>query len=102
MSDKSYARSYECVLVKDYVLKMAVLGDVNVLHDNAVLDRCVLCDRNTSEEYGFLNLAVDPAAVGYDRIAHIGVVEIQRRSLVLDLCVDRLTAPEKVISDRIL
>ena len=49
MSDKSYAGSYESVLVQDNVFEMAVLRNVNVLHDNAILDSCVLCDRNTSE-----------------------------------------------------
>ena len=63
MSDKSYARSYERVLVKDYVLKIAVLGDVNVLHDYSVLDCCILGDRNTSENDRTFNLAIDTAAV---------------------------------------
>ena len=66
MSDKSYARSNESVLVQDNVFEMAVLRNVNVLHDNAILDRCVLCDRNTSEYYGALYLTIDAAAVGYD------------------------------------
>ena len=49
MSDKSYAGSNESVLVQDNVFEMAVLRNVNVLHDNAILDRCVLCNSNTSE-----------------------------------------------------
>ena len=99
MADKSYARSYESVLVQDYVFEMAVLRDVNVLHDYAILDGCIFSYRNTSENNGTLNLTVDTATVGYDRIAHLGVVEVKCRSLVLDLRIDRLAAPEEVVSD---
>ena len=99
MSDKSYAGSNESVLVQDNVFEMAVLRNVNVLHDNAILDRCVLCNSNTSEYNRALNLTIDAATVGYDRIAHLGVVEVKCRSFILDLCVDRLSAPEKVIPD---
>ena len=59
MSDKSYARSYESILIKDNILKVAVLRDVNVLHDYAVLDCCIFCDRNTSEDNGTFNNGVD-------------------------------------------
>ena len=102
MSYKSYARSYECILIKDDILKMAILGDVNVLHDNTILDGRILSDRNASENNGTLDLTIDAATVGYDRIAHVCVVEIKRRSFILDLRVDRVTAPEEVVYDGIL
>ena len=63
MSDKSYARSYESILIKDNILKVAVLRDVNVLHDYAILDGCIFSDRNTSENNGTLNLTIDTATV---------------------------------------
>ena len=71
MTYKSYTRSDECILVENYVLKMAILGNVGILHDHTILDGSILGDCNAPEYYRILDIAVDTATVGYDGILNI-------------------------------
>ena len=88
------------VLVDDYITKVTASSDFAVLHDNAVAYLRALGDVNALGDHAVLNLALDEAARGNERVLDGACETVLTGSVVAHLCEDGMVGIEELASER--